>query len=257
MSDAAAPGDHAERHVRFEGAHNVRDLGGYRVTGGGQVRRRRVYRADALSPLTRNDLVAFEALAIRTVYDLRGDEERREEPNPMPSRHCPLGVGLPPDARPDPATLRTIEDGERWLHAEYQHRLTNGARAIGIVLRGLCEPDGLPALFHCVGGKDRTGLVAAVLLSCLGVDRETVLDDYVRSAQLRTLATEQAFFAVLVGRGMTEQAATGFLGAPRWVMTDTLTTIDREHGGVDAFLLGPAGVTAADLATLRDLLIER
>ena len=218
MNDAAAPGapGHdrlAARRVPFEGAHNVRDVGGYPTAGGGRVRRGRVYRSDALFPLTANDLVAFDALGIRTVFDLRGDEERRAEPNPMPSRHCPLGVGLSADQRPDPATLRTIEDGERWLHIEYQHRLATGGRSIGRLLQGLCEPDGLPALFHCVGGKDRTGLVAAVLLSWLGVDRDTVLDDYELSAQLRTLATEQPFFDVLVGRGMTADAATGFLGA--------------------------------------------
>jgi protein-tyrosine phosphatase len=249
LSDAA-------RHVPFEGAHNLRDIGGYRVTGGGRVRRRLVYRSDALSPLTANDLVGFEALGVRTVFDLRGDEERLEEPNPMPSRHCPLGVALSAEERPDLATLRTVVDGERWLHAEYQHRLTNGASAIGTVLRGLCEPDGLPALFHCVGGKDRTGLVAAVLLSWLGVDRETVLDDYELSAQLRTIATEQAFFEILVARGMAAEAVTGFLGAPRWVMADTLAKIDRDHGGIEAFLLGPAALPHDDLDTLRALLIE-
>ncbi len=243
------------RRVGLDGPVNVRDLGGYATDDGRTVRWGQVFRGDALGTMTAADRRRFETLGVRTIYDLRGPDERTELPDPMPSRSVEIGPGLPPQLLPTPDALRSEADGERWLADEYRWRLDHAAPAIGVVLTGLTADGALPALFHCAGGKDRTGLVAALLLCWLGIDREGVLDDYELSARFRTIETEGPLLALLLEHGVAPAAAEAFLGAPRWVMADALAHVDDRHGGVGRYLQGPAAMTAEALDALRRLLL--
>jgi protein-tyrosine phosphatase len=246
----------AERRVPFVGITNLRDLGGYPTTHGGETRWGRVFRADALHKLTADDLEAFAALGVRTVFDLRGDVERDEFPGPVPSRHVPIsgrpvGVVLPP-----PPAEMTAADGERLLRDMYVGILEHGAANVAAVLRGLADPDAVPAVFHCHGGKDRTGVVAAVLLLALGVDRETVLDDYEATRRYRRPEHQQDSLASLLANGVSPEAATGVLGTPRWAMAAAVDALDEVYGGVDRYLREVAGLSAVDVAALRNGLVR-
>jgi protein-tyrosine phosphatase len=212
-----------------------------------------VFRADALAPLTVTDLAAYEQLGLRAVYDLRGRQERIEAPDPFDSHHLPLSE--PHDERPHVATIQTTEEGERRLHDQYLEVIDTVAPSIGELLSGLVDPDGLPAVFHCAGGKDRTGITEALLLSVLGVDRDTVLDDYELTARWRAFEHEPDLVAELLDRGFGLDAIRGAMGSPRWVMAATLEHVDRDFGGVDAYLLGPARVDPEVLDELRRVLL--
>jgi protein-tyrosine phosphatase len=248
----------ADRRVPFEGIQNFRDLGGYRTRSGRVVRWGQVFRADALHGLSTNDLALYERLGLRAVYDLRSDLEREERPNPVPSR--PLTVTGRP-AGTEPAALRTAAeqlttaDGERLLLEMYLGLLEHSATQVGELYTGLAARDGLPAVFHCHGGKDRTGIVAALLLEALGVEREVVLDDYELTARYRRREHQELTFGRLLESGMAPEAAAGVLSAPRWAMARALDDLDHRHGGVEAYLTGPAGMAAADLRALRERLV--
>ena len=246
----------AERRLPFEGVRNFRDLGGYRTSSEGWTRWGHVFRADALHQLTAVDLVALERLGLRVVYDLRGDDERRREPNPMQSRQFALLGPQSSGDRPDLSDRQEAGDGERWLHDQYRGMLADAAPLFGQLLSSLTDPDGLPAVFHCAAGKDRTGLTAALLLSWLGVDRETVLDDYELTGVWRTIEHEQPALRSLVACGMSHEAAVASLGAPRWVMAETLATLDADYGSIEAYLSGPAAMERATLDELRHLLVR-
>ncbi|HEU0042708.1 MAG TPA: tyrosine-protein phosphatase [Jiangellaceae bacterium] len=248
----------ADRRVPFEGIQNFRDLGGYRTRSGEAVRWGLVFRADALHGLSTGDLALYGELGLRVVYDLRRDLEREQLPNPVPSR--PLTItGQPAGAEPavlaEAAARLTTADGERFLLQMYLGLLEHSAGQIGELYTGLAAGDGLPAVFHCHGGKDRTGIVAALLLEALGVERETVLDDYELTARYRRREHQESTFGRLLESGMTPEAAAGVLSAPRWAMAQALDDLDRRYGGVEAYLTGPAGVTAADLQVLRERLV--
>ena len=167
-------------------------------------------------------------------------------------------AGAPP-AQPDGdrpvIDAATLEDGERFLAELYVGHLELAAERIGEILTSLASPNGVPAVFHCHAGKDRTGLVAALLLEALGVDRETVLDDYQLTARYRPREHQDGTFQRLVDRGLPPEAAAGVLTTPRWAMEDALTALDEVHGGLDAYLLGPARMDPADLAVLRQRLV--
>jgi protein-tyrosine phosphatase len=109
----------------------------------------------------------------------------------------------------------------------------------------------VPAVFHCHGGKDRTGVVAAVLLLALGVDRETVLDDYEATRRYRRIEHQQDSLAGMLANGVSPEAAAGVLGTPRWAMAAAVDAVGEMPGGVDGYLTTLAGLTTGDLDALR------
>jgi protein-tyrosine phosphatase len=111
-------------------------------------------------------------------------------------------------------------------------------------------------VFHCHAGKDRTGVVAALLLEALGVDREAVLDDYELTSRYRSRAQQDPTFRRLVEQfAMAPAAAAGVLNTPRWAMEEALDHLDREHGGIDQYLTGPAKMRPSDVEALRTRLL--
>jgi protein-tyrosine phosphatase len=250
--------DRDSRRVVLDGATNFRDLGGYATRDGGITRWRTVYRSDGLHELTASDLDRMGELGIRNVYDLRRDDERAVRPNRVTS--IALCLMSPVEAggvaAPDLAVLTDRRSGELFLHRLYEDMLVHSGAVIGEVFWMLSAADGLPAVFHCHAGKDRTGLIAALLLELLGVDRETVLDDYQLTETFRG-AGRAASLERLVAEGMARDAAAGMIGAPRWAMAAPLARLDRDFGGVEAYLVERAGLDAVVLDRLKEQLVEQ
>ena len=244
------------RRLELEGAHNFRDLGGYPTRDGGRTRWGLVYRADGLDRLTEADLLLFGTLGIGTVFDLRRDDERHRAPDPVDSVHVSLVSRAPSEDQPEMTPPQLAVEGEQFLFDVYVGLLANAPDGLGQVLRAIARADDA-VLFHCTAGKDRTGVTAALLLSVLGVERETILDDFELSAQWWKPQDDDAFLESMKAWGISPEAAAGLMGAPRWAMDDTLAAVDRDYGGIEAFLTGPAGLTDADLARLQSRLVER
>jgi protein-tyrosine phosphatase len=247
-----------ERRVRFEEVTNFRDLGGYPIAGGTHTKWARVFRSDALHRLTDRDLTLYHSLGLRAVYDLRHDAERERYPNPFPAVSLSLlanvAVGVPRQAAPTASTPSDATGGERVLRDAYVGMLADAGPLFGRLLTGLASPDGLPAVFHCTGGKDRTGMSAALLLELLGVPRPMVLDDYELTSQFRRREHQMESYENLLAIGMSPEAAGAVLGTPRWVMEDALSVLDQDYGGVERYLSERAGMPAETLDNLRSLL---
>lgn len=243
----------AERRLRFAGAPNFRDLGGYPTATGDWTRWGVAFRSGSLHELTADDLSAFDDLGIRTIIDLRRDDERERQPGQRPSRSLPMPSRYAEP--PNMSSLRERADGERWLFDEYQAMLKDGGPVFGALLASLADDAETPAVFHCAGGKDRTGLSAAFLLSWLGVDRETVLDDYELTGSYLPPADAPDIVDSMVDIGIGRSAAEGLLSTPRWILAHALELVDDEYGGVEAYLRGPAGLTDQTLESLRARLI--
>ncbi|HYJ67449.1 MAG TPA: tyrosine-protein phosphatase [Nocardioidaceae bacterium] len=239
----------AERRLHFQGGPNFRDLGGYPTISGGRIRWGQVFRSGALHELTDGDLAAFDGLGIRAIYDVRGEKEYAEEPGPRPSRNLPMPARF--SETPDLSPLRERSDGEQWLFDDYRVMVAEGGSVFGGVLSGLAETDGAPAVIHCAGGKDRSGLTVAMLLSWLGVDRETILDDYQLTMRYLPVESMSAFVDEMEELGIGRPAAEALLGTPRWVMAETLDLVDTEHGGIEAYLRGGASMSTEALDELR------
>ena len=250
----------------LEGALNFRDLGGYAARDGRTVQWGRVFRSDALHTLTAADLEVIAALGLRSVFDLRWPYEREEQPTGIPASNGHRSVHLmladDPDRLAGKGLLDQILDGtlpeadDDYVISIYQEVLGNGAAMFGTMLTHLADEDWLPAVFHCAAGKDRTGIGAALLLSVLGVDDETILDDYELTNIYRSNRRIEELRPAIEAAGVDVEKVRPFLSARRPVLAGTLRHLHDDHGGIERYLLGPAEMAPETLDRLRDLLLE-
>lgn len=172
-----------QRHIPFEACFNFRDLGGYRTQDGRSVRWRRLFRSADFIWSTEADVArARNELGLVTVIDLRGPLSiDRLGVGPMtepPMRYHNVPV-IQLDAQGSAERRRQTDGmsvGELYIWDLNQERYGKG---IADIVRLLAGPDSLPAVFHCYAGKDRTGVLAAVILGLLGVSQEDIVQDYV------------------------------------------------------------------------------
>jgi protein tyrosine/serine phosphatase len=163
-----------ERLVAFEQVFNFRDLGGYPTADGFTVRWRTLFRADGVHRLTIDDLAP---LGVRTVLDLRTPAELEERGR---FTHDSVGYHHLPilESTWDREVLDIEIDPPRFLADRYLEMTAEGGDAISRAVRIIAAPDALPLVFHCAAGKDRTGVVAAIVLDLLGVSDDDIAGDY-------------------------------------------------------------------------------
>ncbi len=241
------------RRLPFAGSLNFRDIGGY-PAGGGQTNWGAVYRSDSLHFMTDDDLPSFDALGVKAIYDLRRFDELAASPGPR--EHIHIEIANRPFDREAVTLLSTRRDGEQWLLGDYRFMLSKAASSFGDLFSRLADPQSRPAVIHCVSGKDRTGLAVALLLTSLGVHRETVLDDYELTNDYRGAPHVPEVIDKFAEFGIAREAAKGMLSAPRWTMATALDELDERHGGVDGYLLGACGMSRAALRALRAALVS-
>jgi len=175
-----------KRRLDFPALLNARDLGGYPTTDGSRTRWRSLVRSDDLSQLTLDGLEALSRYGIETVVDLRWPDEVAASPSPVARelkhiRYEP--VSLCTATQDEWRTRRAgSEAKEHWNRAMLEHLRAEVRRVLEIV--ATASPG--PVLFHCVAGKDRTGVIAALLLALADVVPEAIAYDYAESfANLR------------------------------------------------------------------------
>jgi protein-tyrosine phosphatase len=238
-----------ERRSLLDGASNFRDLGGYRTADGKTVRTGMVFRSGALHALTDPDHERLQALGVRVAVDLRPPEEQAAEPTNAPFLrivHVPLMRG---ERTSDPLAL---SNGEGYLRDRYTEIVLDRAPDIGTIFAVLAKEDGAPAVIHCAAGKDRTGVVSALLLLALGVDEETVLDDYELTSEYAAANRVEELTSKLSGSGLPPAVVAGLLGTSRPALADALTAMLDKYETIDNYAVEAAGASPEDLAALRE-----
>ena len=236
------------------GLLNFRDLGGYPTVDALTTRRGKVFRSDSLHHLGPEDLEAFDALGVDAIYDLRRETELAEAPGPRPYVHVELPSRRVSDT--DPSTLRTRADGERWLYEDYCGMLDHGAAVFARLFGSFAEDRVGPVVFHCWSGKDRTGVTAALLLTALGVGRETVLDDYELTSQFRGFEHVPEVVDIFVSTGIARPSAEAMLSTPRWAMAAALDHLETAYGGIERYLVTSGGLSSEVLRKLTTRLTD-
>jgi protein-tyrosine phosphatase len=232
----------------LDGASNFRDLGGYPVVDGRLVRKGMVFRSGALHALTDADQDRLRALGVRIAVDLRPLEEQVAEPTNAPFLrivHVPLMRGERTSDR------SALTNGEGYLRDRYTEIVLDRAPDIGTIFRRLADEDGLPAVIHCAAGKDRTGVVSAVLLLALGVEEPTVLDDYELTSEYAAATRVEELTSKLSGSGLPPAVIAGLLGTSRSALADAIAALREEHGTVEDYLVEAAGLSLAEVTALR------
>jgi protein tyrosine/serine phosphatase len=244
----------ADRRIAFEQVFNFRDLGGYRARDARTVRWGTLFRADGLNRLQPGEEAAFAALGISTVIDLRTNEEA-EHGGRFPAEvwdvayhHLPMFDVLPdwPEEIVDPAD---------YLSERYLEMFATGRKAVARAFELLADQASYPLVFHCTAGKDRTGILAALVLAVLGVPDDVIATDY---------ALSQEAMGRLVAWAREQQ---GVFARPRGTIPSIAVEARpgtivaflgklRARGGSEDGFLAEIGVSAADAGTIRRLLLE-
>jgi len=237
------------RQVVLEGACNFRDLGGY-PTNSGQTAWGRLYRSDGLTKLTPSDIEALEALGLRTVVDLRHASELELYPNTYAS-HPTVRYHHNPIRNVDPvavgAHLRPVLFD---VAANNQAMLRESGETFAYLFHLLADAVNYPLVFHCTGGRDRTGVAAALVLAASGVPPEVIAADYVLSNEL--LASRDAELMELLRAEGTDPAILDATRLRQEYVLGTLNTLETEFGGPDVYLQAQ-GLTPAELTSFREM----
>ena len=242
------------RRIPLEGAWNFRDLGGMPTRDGARIVPSRVFRSDRLTRLSPGDAATLDSLDIRRVFDLRSGLELEADGAGVWSsaagrhRHVPL-VKVALQAS-DPAIDWSRVD----LGSRYMEMLDEGAPVTREVLVHLADPDRGATVFHCTGGKDRTGVLAAVLLRTLGVDDEVVVEDYAVS-EVYLAPFVEASRRTLEAGGFDPQVILYLCGSPATRMRAMIEDMDRRWGSVEGYL-DWAGVGERTREALRRVLLS-
>jgi protein-tyrosine phosphatase len=243
--------DSTAQRIPIHGTYNFRDVGGYAAEGG-VTRTGKLYRADALGRLGEAGRSALRELGIRVVIDLRDDFEVQGLPDDLEGLdvevlHLPVFEGSGASASTVGATIVHLYEKIVFQHTDVIVR----------ALKEIADTGDDPVVVHCTAGKDRTGIVVALALLAVGVDRETVVSDYaLTEANLEGPWLEGMLELVRsYGVEVTPDLRVILGGSPREALEVTIDRIEGRSGSVRRYLL-EAGLDELELAKLRSVLVE-
>jgi protein-tyrosine phosphatase len=241
-----------ERLIKLDGCLNFRDLGGYAARDGRTLRWRQVFRSDALHLLSAADVESLrDEIGLREVIDLRSTAELEADGRgrigsmALRFHHLPLFDGKAVSSEEARAGHSLAE--RYFLLAEF------AKDPIGRVIRALGECEG-PAVYHCAAGKDRTGVISAVLLGILDVEEDLIVADYV-ATQENLDAIVERLMASRGYRNVLSALPPETLHADGATMISFLETIRERYGSMTDYARS-AGVGDETLERLRTRLLE-
>jgi protein-tyrosine phosphatase len=245
---------------------NLRDLGGYATADGKIIASGVAYRSNQLSGIPPADMEKIAALGLRNAFDLRTAEERARRPDELPPgvRHVVLDV-LADSSQAGPAQIeKLLSDpkranealgggrGEVAFRTGYREfvSLPSAQREFRRLYVSLGDPQQVPALFHCTTGKDRTGWAAAALLSLMGVPREKVMEDYLRSNEY-ILPAYQKVIDGFVAAGGDPAIPSAILGVKKEYLDASFDEMEKRYGTIERYFAEGLGIDGEVQGRLR------
>ena len=249
--------NHPRRLIGLEAVHNFRDLGGYPTADGRSTKWRTLFRSDGLYRLRgADDMSRVRQLGLKSVIDLRTEREQREQGIfPIDDIEVTFHHLSIVDVTWSDTKTPEFDDEVEFLVWGYRDMLEIGSSRFADALHVLAQTESLPAVFHCAAGKDRTGVLAALLLSSLGVDDAHICADYglTQDAMRRSIAWSKVHRPELAERYATIPKA--YLAADPRAMQIILAELTQRHGSVRNYVR-EMGVADATVEVLGNLLLE-
>lgn len=253
-----------QREVLLQGAYSFRDIGGYKTTTGKSIKWGKIYRSATLAYLSPEDQQILEQLRINIVADFRGPYEIKHAPDLLPKKihYLPLGAGSEtdgPDDWKDMAEVmktKTMVQRDSEATAYYKDISSFGNRYKPLFDALLDLPKDSAIVFHCVGGKDRTGIAAALIEYALGVDRRQIIQDYVLTNKYRARYNAEIAQLLHLKYGVPKEIAATYGLAKSEFIEATFAEIDRQYGCVDKFLQKEMGLDPVKIKQLQTLYLQ-
>lgn len=243
------------RVIWLEGTSNTRDIGGYLTEDLRTVRWRQIIRSENLSRLTHGDFQELEAIGVKTVIDLRSKQEQMKSPTRWQGEHPPRFYHFPIGD----VELEWFKHQRRMMKRNWfterqsLAHMVEGYRVFSEVavpslqnlMEVVLEPSNWPILIHCNAGKDRSGIATALILGALGVDRDTIMEDYLLTNEIIRAEEKSAILATKLkessdgsrsGWSPSARAWFPFVGVQAEMLAAFYESIDEAYGSMDAFL---------------------
>ena len=252
MTLAPTDSDLLERRIPIAGTWNLRHVGGYPAADGRTTKAYTLMRGDALHRLDDDGQAHLRELSVRTVIDLRRDTERDLHPD-LVDRVGARVVNLPLfDAERGTGATGDLDLS---LNDIYRILVEDRGPAIASVVRELATPGALPAVVHCSVGKDRTGVIVALVLSVVGVPDEVIALDFAATGLFLSGEQRAVMIAMIASYGMDEDRAAELMSSDPVLITEVLASVRRYHGSVESYLVAH-GVSHEEIEVLGRELLE-
>lgn len=257
------PETRENRRLPLSGAVNFRDIGGIEAGNDSHVKTGKIFRADHLSRLTDGDHRMLHQRGLRTVCDLRSRREQQTSPDRLPTDGS-MQLYLLPVESPilDPASaFDRLRSGDlSWLSMDsiirlYRSYLDDFAPVWAKIYTLASSPDHLPLVFHCTGGKDRTGICSALLLDLLGVNQELIVAEHLLSNR-NNAERLKPIYAKFRELGVSEEQADPYLLAPVEPLLDLFDYLRRIYGTTEDYLLTRGGMKRETVNALQTSLTQ-
>lgn len=250
------------RLLPMDGSYNTRELGGYKTEDGRSIKWGVLYRSDKLSDISKTDEKYIQNLGIKRIVDFRSTTEKTEDPDIIPGGISYVEMPIEVDG-----AIRTQIEGilkgetegdvKNFLIEANKEFITDYKDVYSKFLKDLIKNDG-PTLFHCTAGKDRAGFAAAITLIALGVPKEKVIDDYMKTNaftadriddmldQIKLMSLFQADVEVL----------RPLLGVEQEYIETAFETAEETYGSLENYIREGLEISDEEIIELRSLLLE-
>ncbi|MBC1357234.1 tyrosine-protein phosphatase [Listeria booriae] len=253
-----------ERTIPLEGCFNFRDMGGYVNTAGKTVKWGKLYRSSLLTNITEKDKDTLEKLGVSWICDLRSTSEIAAKPTPalahIKNRHIPIGTAKNESTESQKIDIPDDHRVYEPLMGESYRVFVQSKDGFREIFNDIIEKEEVPFLFHCTAGKDRTGVLGALLLKLLDVPENTILADYELTNQyadnilgemqglVNAFSNSEKKIDLENFRPMAE-------ARPAYLEI-AFDEMQKEYGSVDAYLEKGIGITPSEKAKFQTMMLE-
>lgn len=255
----------------FESLHNTRDLAGMKTADGYTIRTGLLFRSGHLSDLSEKD-ISILSDTIHTIIDFRSDQERTDQPDkPVPgvqSIHIPivdsLTAGISREEEADRSIFQSLAlkpaEAKAYMCGMYRAFVSDYAvRQYSRFIKTILENDG-PVLWHCTAGKDRAGIASVIVEEILGVGKEDIVSDYLKTNEY--LEQDIVFLTDFVKKqigtdsGLADESLRYLFGAEKDYLLTFFDAVDQEYGSIEVFVEDGLGVDEEMRNLLREKYLE-
>ena len=250
--------------IPLQGTFAFRDIGGYSAANGRKIKSGKLYRSALLSGLTQEDLWLLEAFKVSTIIDFRGPLETQACPDRVPTgaAYMELTAGSEKDTPDNWASVAedmkntTVAQSDRGAEGYYKNISAFGQRYKPVFEALLRTGKDSAVVFHCAGGKDRTGIAAALIEYALGVSYKDIIRDYMYSNIARKDYNQEIASLLHLKYGVPADRARQYgLAKPEFIEA-SFNQIRQQYGSVDNFLAQALGLDQKKIEQLRKMYLE-
>ena len=250
------------RLLPMDGAYNTRELGGYKTTNGKSVKWGMLFRSDKLSDISETDQKYLQNLGIKRIVDFRSEGEKTEDPNKIPEGikyiETPINVDGAMRSKIE-AVLKgeTNREIKSFLVDANEEFVTDYTDVYENFLRGLIDEDG-PTLFHCTAGKDRAGFAAAITLIALGVSKEHVIEDYMKTNVFTKDRIDEMIdkIELMSLYQVDAEILRPLIGVERIYIETAFNTAEEKYGSLENFIREGLNISDEEIQMLRNKFLE-